>query len=46
MNKKFYTPYLAPEAEVVESIVEAGFAYSTDSNLEDPKVDDSQHWED
>lgn len=44
MNKKFYPPYLAPEAEVVESIVENGFAYSDDSNLEDPKVEDPQDW--
>ena len=46
METKFYDFYLAPSVEVVEAQVEAGFAYSTDSNLEDPKVDDLQHWED
>ena len=45
MNKHTHTTYLAPEAEVVESIVEAGFAYSSDSNLEDPKVEDPKEWE-
>lgn len=41
MNTKFYAGYLAPEVEVVEAVVEAGFQ---ESNLEDPVVDDTQSW--
>jgi hypothetical protein len=41
MNTKFYAGYLAPEIEVVEAVVEAGFQ---ESNLEDPIVDETQSW--
>ena len=41
MNTKFYESYLAPEVEIVEAVVEAGFQ---ESNLEDPIVDETQSW--
>ncbi|MBO5672450.1 MAG: hypothetical protein J6R81_04695 [Alistipes sp.] len=40
MNK-FYANYFAPEVEIVEAVVEAGFQ---ESNLEDPIVDETQSW--
>ena len=42
MNSKFYFSYLAPDVEVVEIIVEAGFTAS--SNVEDPTIGDEQDW--
>ena len=42
MNSKFYFSYLAPDVEVVEIIVEAGFTAS--SNVEDPYEDAEQGW--
>lgn len=43
MNKKFYAYYLAPEVEVVEAVVEAGFQTSN-PNVEDPFEDSTQDW--
>lgn len=40
MEMKFYTPYLAPDVEVLTIAVEAGFANS----LEEPKVDEEMDW--
>lgn len=39
MNFKNSEMYYAPEVEVVEAMVEAGFSQSDESNLEDPIVD-------
>ena len=44
MNKKFYAYYLAPEVEVVEAVVEAGFQTSN-PNVEDPEEDETQGWD-
>ena len=42
MNNKLITSYLAPEIEVIEAIVEVGFA--TSSNVEDPVENGTQGW--
>lgn len=42
METKFYDGYLAPVAEVVDVVVERGFAAS--SNVEDPIEDSEQDW--
>ena len=42
MNNKLITSYIAPEIEVVEAIVEVGFA--TSSNVEDPVENGTQGW--
>lgn len=42
MANKLLTGYIAPQIEVVEAIVEAGFA--TSSNVEDPIENGTQDW--
>jgi hypothetical protein len=42
MTNKLTISYIAPQIEVVEAIVEAGFA--TSSNVEDPIENGTQGW--
>ena len=44
MNKIKNANYFSPEVEIVTVVVEAGFQYSNDSNLEDPIEGESKPW--
>ena len=44
LRMKYKDKYLAPEVCVLAFYVEQGFAWSDDSNLQDPKEEDPNAW--
>ena len=44
LRMKYKDKYLAPEVCVLAFYVEQGFAWSDDSNLQDPKEEDPIEW--